>query len=87
MTRRAEAVFVWASVALVVAVSGGLLALGGCGEGTAGQVCEQPAAADCPSHAGGELAPSSLDVTGVGDGAAWGWVVLVGDRYAGEAGE
>lgn len=56
MTRRREALFVWACVALVVAVSAGLQLLG-CAEGTAGEVCREPNAADCDSHTGGELGP------------------------------
>jgi hypothetical protein len=46
--------FTLGSIAVVAFVCWGLLALGGCAEGDAGQVCREPNAADCPSHAGGE---------------------------------
>jgi hypothetical protein len=54
---KAMGLFTLGSIALVAAVCWGLLALGGCAEGDAGQVCREPNAADCPSNTGGEVHP------------------------------
>ena len=39
-----------------------------CAEGTAGQVCKQPNAADCKTHTGGELSPKAGLWAGFGYG-------------------